>query len=101
MLEKIEEPSDDEIESATQQETYGWTGSSDSAEEVGSNWIDDQALGRVAEEALKELEHLSAYPTPPESPAAMFTSAISNPEGMKNKVSNMTFEPWKAAFNAG
>jgi hypothetical protein len=54
----------------------------------------------VAEEALKELEHLSAYPIPPESPAAMFTSAISNPEGIKNEVSNMIFKPWKAAFNA-
>jgi hypothetical protein len=47
----------------------------------------------VAEEALKELEHLSAYLMPPESPAAMFTSAISSLEGMKNEVSNMTFEP--------
>jgi hypothetical protein len=55
----------------------------------------------VAEEALKELEHLSAYPIPPESPTAMFTSTISNPEGIKNKVSNMIFEPWKAVFNTG
>jgi hypothetical protein len=47
----------------------------------------------VAEEALKELEHLSAYPIPPESPAAMFTSTINSPEGIKNEVSNMTFEP--------
>jgi hypothetical protein len=55
----------------------------------------------VAEEALKELEHLSAYPMPLESPAAIFTSAISSPEGMKNEVSNIIFEPWKAAFNTG
>jgi hypothetical protein len=95
MLEKIKEPSNDEIELATQQETYGQTGSSDLAEEVGSNQINNQALGRVVEEALKELEHLSAYLMPLESPIAMFTSAISSPEGIKNEVSNITFEPWK------
>jgi hypothetical protein len=47
----------------------------------------------MVEEALKELEHLSTYPMPPESPAAMFTSAISSLEGIKNEVSNMIFEP--------
>jgi hypothetical protein len=89
MLEKIEEPSKDKIELATQQKTH--CQSIDSGEEVGQT--DNQALGLLAEEALKELEYLSAYPIPLESPTVMFTSAISSPEGIKKKeASNIIFE---------